>query len=273
MNKKPINEVLIDNSNQHEAISFSISVIENRRMLELTFIPNTDKVYRTSDYKKVLYPPNRINLELDEYNLLMLCSCLISSISLNFKEERLEIFGNEFITTRYIVKIRKIYKEENRNKIIFDIFSIVDNKQIISFSLSKTKIILLLFLIRDSFIKIDENFSFLVASNTFLFNISKGKNNSLGINGIWLRNSEIEILRYIANSIIFDFQFKSKFEGYKKIHRQLLIYKKDDKEIICSIKKLDNPTNNLHFTLNSQVVAALYLSNSQYLPLGDEEDE
>ncbi|MEV9477504.1 hypothetical protein ACOTVS_11975 [Aliarcobacter butzleri] len=269
------NTILIDNTNQHETISFSISNLElskKESFLELAFIPNADKVYRTSDYKTVLYPPAKIELKLNDENILMLCACLISSISLHFKEESLFDFGNEFSTDLYFVKMRKVYKEETKDKIIFDIFLSKENKQLISFSLNKTKIILLLFLIKDSFLKIEKNFNFLVASKNFLFNVTKGKDNSLGINGIWLRNSEIEILNYIANSIIFDFKFEKRFKEYKKIHRQLLIFMNSNNEMVISIKQYNKKTNHLHFVLNSQVVSALYLSKFQTIAINKEDE-
>jgi hypothetical protein len=89
-------KVTIDSTNQNENISFSIAVlkIEDKESLELTFITNKEVIYKTSDKKKVLYPPSSISLGLDEDNMLTLTSCLISSS----KPKEIELGGyNTFL--------------------------------------------------------------------------------------------------------------------------------------------------------------------------------
>ena len=75
-------KVTIDSTNQNENISFSVSILkkDNREILEISFITNKETIYKSSDKKKVLYPPSSISLDLDEHNLLTLTSCLISSM-------------------------------------------------------------------------------------------------------------------------------------------------------------------------------------------------
>jgi hypothetical protein len=145
-------KVTIDSTNQNENISFSVSILkkDNREILEISFITNKETIYKTSDKKKVLYPPSSISLELDEHNLLTLTSCLISSMSLAFKKEELFELGDTIEDNNYSVKMTK--NADSRNKIIFDIYR--NNEQIISFPMGRTKITLLLFLIKDTFNKI-----------------------------------------------------------------------------------------------------------------------
>ena len=188
-------KVTIDSTNQNENISFSIAVLKNgdKESLELTFITNKEAIYKTSDKKKVLYPPSSISLDLDEDNLLTLTSCLISSMSQAFKKEEIEELGHIIEVNGYVVKMTK--NIDSRYKIVFDIYK--NQEQIISFPLGRTRICLLLFLIKDTFKKIESPCHFLVENKKYLFKVFKNNKNEFSIDKSVLRNSEIEILRNI----------------------------------------------------------------------------
>lgn len=253
--------ITIDNTNQLEAISYSIAKLEQdgEKIIELAFIPNMERVYKTSNNKEVLYPPSSIRLLLDNESLLIICSSLVSSISISFASETIPQFGDEFSSDGYYVKIRKVHEINSKGKIIFDIFEEDTGKQIISFALSKTKAILLLFSLKEAFERTYEKFCFGVASGNYLFQIKKEQNNTMSLNGVWLRNNEAEILKYISSMLIFDYQAPQKLKNYKKAHRQVLIYINNQNNLSCSIKKMVREKNNLHFVFNSQIIAALYL--------------
>ena len=250
-------KVTIDSTNQNENISFSVSILkkDNREILEISFITNKETIYKTSDKKKVLYPPSSISLELDEHNLLTLTSCLISSMSLAFKKEELFELGDTIEDNNYSVKMTK--NADSRNKIIFDIYR--NNEQIISFPMGRTKITLLLFLIKDTFNKIENPSQFLVENKKYLFKIFKNNKDEFVVGKSILRNSEIEILRNITYSLIFDFKYEIKLENYKKIYRQILVFTNRHKEVVVMMKNIAKNLK-LYFTINSQLLAALMLS-------------
>lgn len=252
--------ITIDNSAQNEKISFSVAIKENNNseVLELSFLTNKECIYKTSNNKKVLYPPSSIVLELESENLLILTSCLVSSISMPFKNESFLDLGNVFEDGKYSVKMTKLVEAKNVAKIMFDIFQ--DNEQIISFSLNKTKVILLLFLIKDTFKKIKKPCEFLVENKSYLFRVHKDIKNEFVINKFILRNSEIEILRYITYTLIFDFKYKEKLQNYKKIHRQILAFENKNNEIMIFLKKMNEVDKTIHFSMNSQVLSSLLLS-------------
>lgn len=250
-------KVTIDSTNQNENISFSIAVLKNgdKESLELTFITNKEAIYKTSDKKKVLYPPSSISLDLDEDNLLTLTSCLISSMSQAFKKEEIEELGHIIEVNGYVVKMTK--NIDSRYKIVFDIYK--NQEQIISFPLGRTRICLLLFLIKDTFKKIESPCHFLVENKKYLFKVFKNNKNEFSIDKSVLRNSEIEILRNITYSLIFNFKYESKLANYKKIYRQILVFVNRHKEFVVMMKNIEKNLNS-YFTINSQLLAALMLS-------------
>jgi hypothetical protein len=65
------------------------------------------------------------------------------------------------------VEMLKNKNEDSKHKIIFNIFQ--EDEQIISFGMNKTKITLMLFLIRDTFKRIKGSCQFLVENKSYLF--------------------------------------------------------------------------------------------------------
>ncbi|MCT7578663.1 hypothetical protein ACOTWR_06305 [Aliarcobacter butzleri] len=253
-------KISIENPNQNEAVSFSVATVRkgDYEMVELTLIPNNELIHKTLDKSKILYPPSSIVLELDEESLLTLTSCLISSISIPFSKENIETLGSKFEVSSFRVEMLKNRNEESRNKIIFNIFR--NDEQIICFTMNKTKITLLLFLLKDTFKKIKSPCQFLVENKSYLFRVFKDDKNEFAINRFLLRNTEIEILRYIIYTLIFDYKYRVKLDNYKKIYRQILVFENKQSEFVVFIKDANQKKTNFYFTINSQILAALMLA-------------
>ena len=254
------NKISIESSNQYEAVSFNVATIKrgNYELVELTLIPNNELIHKTLDKSKILYPPSSIVLELDEDSLLILTSCLISCISIPFSYENIETLGSNFEVNNFKVEMLKNKNEDSKHKIIFNIFQ--EDEQIISFRMNKTKITLMLFLIRDTFKRIKSSCQFLVENKSYLFRVYKDDKNEFTINRFLLRNTEIEILRYIIYTLIFDYRYKLKLENYKKIYRQILVFENKNSEFVVFIKDTNQKKTNFYFTINSQILAALMLA-------------
>lgn len=259
MNRKKIME--IDNTNIYEDISFKLFTNgenSDNEFIELMFVTNPSKIYRTSDYKKVLHPPRDILLKLNTETLIILSSCLINSIcsQLNNQEDMRDI-ENSFITDNNLEIKMRIPKNNEKEKILIEIFH--SNEQIISFSLNKTKVLLLLMMLKDTMEKLDFNkLKAIVNSGVFLFSVIR-KNNKIGMNNIWLRNSELEILKFLIHSFIFDYKFKKRFDEYKSMHRQIFAYKNTaTNKFVVIIKKYDDE-DAVRFSINSKICATFYL--------------
>lgn len=259
------NRIDIDFSNSGEEISYSIGTIEDKTsLIELTFITNLERIYRTSDYKRVLHPPRNIILHLAMDEIVELSTSLVNAISVYFQNNEIIENKREFISkNNYKVVLQKPLNVNNRSKIIINIYDNSNSEQIISFGLNKTKAIILLMLIKDTYEKLqDKNTAIKTNSGKFVFTIYRDED-FIGINNIWLRNTEIEIIKHLINSIIYDFRFEKKFNDYKKIYRQLLIFMNPStNKIVLSIKKMNDNEKVIHFSLNPNIVASMLLSLS-----------
>lgn len=254
--------ISIDNTNSTDHVSFKTAVFtkNGKEFVELIIVTNSETIYRTSDYKKVLHPPRNISILLNEENMLKFISKIIKSISpyLLENDESSELEETRISIDGMFILMRLPFNTENRHKIIIDIFR--DNEQIISFKLSKTRIILLINMIKNTFDNFEKKTETLVVRNgSYKFNIVKAPM-TLGIAEVWLRNAELEILKYFIHSLIYDFKFLNRFEDYKKIYRQLLIFKNiDNNRFKINLKKIDKEDYFAHFYINSNITAAIFL--------------
>lgn len=261
------NLITIEHINIHETVSFKISNLykeDGTENIELTLVTNPDVIYRSSDYKTILQPPRNIALELDEEAVFSLVTCFVNSVSLILEESEPFFPAKNVINSLNGLQIivRKNINEKTRYKLIIDVFNEETNKQIVSFSISKTRIILLLMMFKDTFEKSSKkriSTKVTSANTSYVFPIIKA-DDEIAIKGIWLRNSEKELLRYVVNSLIFDHKFGKFFQNYQAFHRQVLLFENpESKSISVSLKQFDNEKNNLFFTITSQIAAIFFL--------------
>lgn len=271
--------IAIEHINIHETVSFKMAVLEDNgeEKIELVLVTNPDVIYKSSDYTKVLHPPRNIALQLNLEQIIYFVTCLIDSISLVLEDDSLSFEeAKNFTTTNGLtISFRKPVSENSRYKLIVDIFNESTSFQVISFNISKTRIILLLLMFKDTFEKYKNDFIFAkVKSDNFVFPIVKSKD-KLGLKGIWLRNTEKELLRYIVNSLIFDYKFGDISRHFRSIHRQIMVFENPrNSNLSFSIKQIDNELNHMFFVMNSEITAVLYLFLSEKINFeGDYIDE
>lgn len=252
----------IENSNINEEVSFKLFVCQQNsknELVELIFVTNPSRIYRTSDYKKVLYPPREIPIRLNLKNLGILVGGLINSISpILSQHELLRDIENTFVEENGITVALRVPKNNEKDKIIIDMF--FNNEQIISFSLFKTKILLLIMMLKDATEKLDfNNMVYIVNSGQFHFKITR-QNENIAFNNIWLRNSELEILRYLINSIIFDFKVQQRFVEYQVMNRQVMVFRNTSKnKFVIIVKKHGDEDNVIRCSVNTLICTVLYL--------------
>lgn len=264
MNKEFLREKIfeVDNTNLYESISYMIFTTGTkgvRENIEIMFVTNPNTIYRTSDYKNVLRPPRFITLNFNIEQLLEFTSGLIYSISnIFYSFNEFESFEKSLVVANDLKIVMKLPRNNDKDKIVLDIFD-ESNMQIISFSLKRTKILFLLMMLKEAFEKLDfKKKQVQVQSGVYLFNITRAEK-SIGFNNIWLRNSEIEILRHLVFSLIFDFKLSESFADYKSMHRQVLAYRNtSSNKYVVSLKQYKNNEKGIMFSISSKICAALY---------------
>lgn len=258
----------IENSNLHEDVSFKLFTCgedDKKEQVELVFVTNPSRIYRTSDYKKVLYPPREIPIRLNIKNLCTFVGALINSVSpVLSQHELLKDIDNTFVDDNGITVCLRVPKNSEKDKIVIDMF--LNNEQIISFTLFKTKVLLLIMMLKDAVEKLDfENLAFVVNSGVFHFKITR-QNENIAFNNIWLRNSELELIRYLINSIIFDFKIQQRFADYQVMNRQVMIFRNTAKnKFVIIVKKFDNEEFVVRCSINTIICTALYLLTPEVL--------
>lgn len=260
MNRVKVMEV--DNSIIYEDLSFKIFLCGPKNAdenIEIMFVTNPSSIYRTSDYKTVLHPPRNIPLLLSLDNLLVFTGVLINSTCQELNQfEDMTIIDNTFLTDNGLRVNFRIPKKNEKFKLIIEIFQ--GDKQIVSFSLQKTKILLLLMMLKDSFEKLKRKKRAIeLNSGGYIFTVYR-KKDAIGFNEIWLRNSEVEILRYLVNSLVYDFKINDRFIDYKAMHRQVLSYRNtSSNKFVVILKKYIEPEVGVRFSINTKICAALFL--------------
>ncbi len=260
MNRVKVMEV--DNSIIYEDLSFKIFLFGLKNAdenIEIMFVTNPSSIYRTSDYKTVLHPPRNIPLLLSFENLLIFTGVLINCTCQELNQfEDLTSIDNTFLTDNGLRVNFRVPRKNEKFKLIIDIFE--GDKQIVSFTLQRTKILLLLMMFKDSYEKLKRKKRAIeLNSGSYIFTVYR-KKDAIGFNEIWLRNSEVEILRYLINSLVYDFKIVGRFASYQAMHRQVLSYRNtSSNKFVVILKKYIEPEVGVRFSINTKICAALFL--------------
>lgn len=255
--------IVIEHINIHELVSFKMFILEanGKEEIELILVTNQDSIYKTSDNSIVLKPPRNISLRFNDENLFSFIEVLIKSSSTYFENQENEVLEDTDLTLGDAkIKLRKPWNENSRYKLILDVYR-DDGEQLLSLNISKTRIILLLQMFKETYEKYAKNKNIVtkVKSNNFVFSIVRNEH-VIGIRNIWFRNTEIIILKYVINNLIFAHNFGKDEMDFKNYYRQIMIYKnKMSDSINVSIKKINKSKENFHFVLTSKIAAVFYL--------------
>lgn len=266
--------VYINNTTSNEPISFECGFDEsNSDEIILILHTHSDYIYFDSQKKKILQPPSKIKLFLKEEDVIVFLSSLMFSIAeyFHFKREMTSISFENIIHCRDNTRVVFRLPKENSNssaKLIVNVFK--ENKEILTFKLTRTKVTMLIKTIKSAtnYLKSSKSFT-TIDSEKFVFLLSKDSKRNIAINGIWLRNTEVSIIKHLIDSLIFDYKFLSRVKEYEFTYRQIMcVWNVMTKQIMIGVVH-NNKSENIkrgkssYITVNSKVCAALYLYISE----------
>ncbi len=257
-----------------------------------------NEIYHDSKREKVLVPPNVLSINFEHRETLKLMGLFVEAVSIYMAAVRKKLyFSNtlrmefEPINSKYKIlfhavnkKISGQGKEKNSARLIMSFFDKESGEEIISVKLKKTKLIMLLQIIKSLY---DEN----ISKVSLGYEDMKGRRISLvrvgdtvAVGNIWIHGREIQKFQDYIERVIFDFKFKvgsgKEMFSYRQISAKfsfdeniaqidLVKYTKEHRVYLDD----DGENSKLSFIVNSEFTAFFYLLLPKAIEFNIEDEE